>query len=657
MIDLPFPGKLHTIVNRIPLPALLGFLFCVLVSALPELAPVMRPVDGHVWTPVNSQRFRSGDTYQYGALVVGAVKGNLLSGSPTAKEKVQGGSIELLKAVSTALAASPTWITSDRRISIFISRCIFPGIIFLLCYVLLRFFSDNPRACVLAALFILFYLPSWYIFTSSPEIIKSLKVFVGYWAVILTINEYDYSTNFRFLVTSVSSCVFLATILSFVTLERRQAWWSFFLALILSVALAFTYPPQTIVGYFILTGLTAMFLLERELRKGFVFFSLGLSILAALAVMNYPNLVARYSNDTNSFGSIWNISFSGLREGVTFFDALSLFVKYTLITALSLYAAGSNRELRRWLIVLGLIGLVFVILDLFASNSLVSYRLLYRAHSLIWLCFVAAAFIGWFSRSSVKWVRSVPWHNRIKRAVSMLTVLLVIVVPLAGFSQFAWKNLQDRSHYLEEGQYGAYQWLREHTPNGSVVLAMDWDDVNLVPLYTDNYLFFGHLIVDNRSPVEEVARYLKAWNMLGLPDSRLKGLVEESVAHASDLIRYWPLYGMDRPLSFDRVAFESAMFVYGLIYWPFIGTLDGVPLAEKDSRRVDSDFVKKVMDWYDGRTWRTLGQTECDYILVSDFYWSEAGNLKENPHLRLVYQSSCRKIFQVISQPIIPESE
>ncbi|AFM24422.1 hypothetical protein [Desulfomonile tiedjei] len=657
MTDFQVPGKIHTIIDRIPLAALIGFLFCVFVSALPELAPIMRPVDGHVWTPVNSQRFRSGDTYQYGALVMGAVKGNLLSGSPTAKEKSQRGSIELLKVVSTALAAVPSWIASDRRVSIVISRCIFPGIIFLLCYLLLRLFLDNPRVCVFAALYVLFYLPSWYIFTSSPEIMKPLKVFLGYWAVILTVNEYDYSTNFRFLVTSVSSCVFLATMWSFVTLERRQTWWAFFLALILSVALAFNYPPQTIVGYLILAGLTAMFFLEKEPRKGFEFFGLGLSILAALALMNYPNLVLSYSSDTNSFGSIWNISFSELREGATFFDALFLFVKYALIIAVSLYAAGSNRELRRWLIVLGSIGLVFVILDLFASNSLVSYRLLYRAHSLVWLCFVAAAFIGWLSRSSEQWIGSALWKNRLKRAVSVLSILLVIVVPLVGFSQFAWKNLQDSSHYLEDGQYGAYQWLRENSPKGSVVLAMDWDDVNLIPMYTDNYLFFGHLIVDNRSPAEEVARYLKAWNMLGLPDSRLKRLVNESVAHASDLIRYWPLYGMSRPQSFDRVAFESAMFVYGLVYWPFIGSLDGVPLAEKDGRRVDFDFVKKVIGWYDGRIWRTLGQTECDYILVSDLYWGEAGNLRENPHLKLVYQSSCRKIFQVISPRVIPECE
>jgi hypothetical protein len=599
---------------------------------------------------VNSQRFRSGDTYQYGALVMGAVKGNLLSGSPTAKEKSQGGSVELLKAVPTALAAVPSWITSDRRISIVVTRCLFPGIIFLLCYVLLGFFLDNSRVCVFAALYILFYLPSWYIFTSSPEIIKSLKVLFGYWGVILTVNEYDYSTNFRFLITSVSSCVFLATIWSFVTLERRQAWWAFFLAFILSVALAFNYPPQTIVGYLILTGLTAMFLLEKEMRKGFVFFGLGLSILAALALMNYPNLVARYSNDTNSFGSIWNVSFSGVREGVTFGGALSLLVKYALITVLSVYAAGSDRELRRWLIVLGLIGLIFIILDLFANNSLVSYRLLYRAHSLVWLCFVAAACIGWFSRSSMKWIeRFGPWQNRVRRAIVFLSILLVIVVPLVGFSRFAWKNFQDRTHYLEKGQYEAYQWLRKNSPKGSVVLAMDWDDVSLIPMYTDNYLFFGHLIVDNRSPVEEVARYLQAWSMLGLPDFRLKGLVSESVLHASDLIRYWPLYGLDRPPPFDRIAFESAMFVYGLVYWPFIGNLDGVSLAKDDSRGADSDFVKKVIAWYDGRIWSTSGETECDYILVSDLYWSEAGNLRENPHLKLVYESSCRKIFRVIS--------
>jgi hypothetical protein len=178
---------------------------------------------------------------------------------------------------------------------------------------------------------------------------------------------------------------------------------------------------------------------------------------------------------------------------------------------------------------------------------------------------------------------------------------------------------------------------------------MDWDDVSLIPMYTDNYLFFGHLIVDNRSPVEEVARYLQAWSMLGLPDFRLKGLVSESVLHASDLIRYWPLYGLDRPPPFDRIAFESAMFVYGLVYWPFIGNLDGVSLTKDDSRGADSDFVKKVIAWYDGRIWSTSGQTECDYILVSDLYWGEARNLKENPHLKLVYESSCRKIFRVIS--------
>ncbi len=347
----------------------------------------------------------------------------------------------------------------------------------------------------------------------------------------MNLGEYEMlNSNFRFMITSVSSCVLMSFILSLALLEKGRGITSVIICTFFAIALAFAYPPQAILGYLILAGLTASFLLEHKFRDFIRFLAVAVSATGIVLAVCYSGGFFQASPKTDSFHQIFSISqlFAWESSSLEFLNIAG--TKFATIEAVALGAAWHQKRLRRWLLVLGGVGALFFLFSLAVNNDLIMFRLFYRAYALPWLVFVAIALFSWsLPRIKALSLRLGKKEVFVRRAVLSALVVMLVVGPIVGFAHFAWKQIQRPGSYIETCRWNAYEWLQNNTPKGSVVLAVDWDDVYMIPIFTQNSLLFGHQIIEYRTAQEEVLRYLQAWHILGLPRQDLRELVADSV--------------------------------------------------------------------------------------------------------------------------------
>jgi hypothetical protein len=136
-----------------------------------------------------------------------------------------------------------------------------------------------------------------------------------------------------------------------------------------------------------------------------------------------------------------------------------------------------------------------------------------------------------------------------------------------------------------------------------------------------------------------VLRYLNAWHILGLPRQDLRELVTDSLANYGDLRKSSPL----EPL--DTVKADSALFVHGLMYWPFIRQFKNLPIAGENDKQTNPQLVDLIMQWYDDQRWKDLtGRIPCVYAVVSEPYWRKANSINS---FDLVFQNECRRIYRI----------
>ena len=188
------------------------------------------------------------------------------------------------------------------------------------------------------------------------------------------------------------------------------------------------------------------------------------------------------------------------------------------------------RELRDWIIVLIAVGLSFKLINLLSSNPTSAARFFVRAYDQPWILFLLISlFFGFRQVYSGLKLGNRPISRILCKVAGVVIIAGVIAVPAIALSKHAIDNTRHLAYYIPDEQWQTYRWLKAHTEKDAVVLAMDWNDVYLVPIYTRNKIFFGHYILDNRSEYDEVGRYLTAWHLLGLPRKDLEKIVVKSV--------------------------------------------------------------------------------------------------------------------------------
>ena len=111
-------------------------------------------------------------------------------------------------------------------------------------------------------------------------------------------------------------------------------------------------------------------------------------------------------------------------------------------------------------------------------------------------------------------------------AVSLL--LYLIILTSNSFYANGYWNTKHFSRYIPTS-YGKLTFGEKNIAPNAEVLALNWRDIYLLPIYTDVNLIYGSWIIDNRSALFEVERYLAGQKLLGQPKFRIQQLAAQSV--------------------------------------------------------------------------------------------------------------------------------
>lgn len=640
---------MHKLTSPSIIIPLSGFLFCIIIVGSLNMAPMLMKKDGYVWSPLNSAQYISNDNYYYAAWMMEVIEGDFPPGNPSAKENAKNYSVEFFKVAPIALAAFPALFFSDPRYIFWISFTLFPGILFLLSYHLSHVFTKSRWFSFSIGFIAVFYYWGWY--SLQGGFLQAISNLLHYPLTILEISNKVIdclNDNFRFINISVSGCILLALFLFLVRLQDRQTWDRFTIALFFCLVISFTYLPMMILSYVFLLVFCIIYFIRADRKLFWCFFSLGVGVIIFLLSIGYLGMIGEFRGNTIFLNEIFmpkesnsaRILFSRWPE-----TWRSLVMNaYFVIGLIALFSSWRIKVLRDWIIVFMIAGVLIQVIFLIAPNDPYKARFYSRAYVQPFVVFsliaIAAGTKNLCEKAALMRFRS---FKHVGKFLCFVAISGLVFFPAVGFSRYAAKNTKTLASYIPQGQWDAFRWLQNNTERDSVVLAIDWSDVYLVPIYTHNNLFFGHYIIENRSKNNEVDRYLSAWHLLGLPRERLKQLVAESVSSYAILINT-----LFRSNTFSeinqypsRTTHESASFIHGLIYYPYNKEIEG--------RNTESaDFLPHIMKSYDNINWmKFIDSTPCDYALISSFYWDQAASLYNSKKFRLVYENDVRRIYKV----------
>jgi hypothetical protein len=635
-----FMRKLASPAISIPLS---GFLYCILLVGSLNLAPMLTEKDGYVWSPLNSAQYKSNDEYYYAAWMMEAAKGTFPPGNPSARENADVYSVEIFKVVPIILSAFPALFLSDPRYIYFVSFTVFPGILFLLSYSIAFRFTRSGWNSFSIGMAAVFYYWAWHCMQGG--FLQSISNFLHYPLHIITISNTDLSdlnSSFRFINISISGVILLALILSLVRLQEQQTWDRFTIALIFCLAISFTYLPMMVLSYALLAVFSSIYFIRANRKLFYHFFSLGAAVLIFLLSVGYLDMIGRFSENTHFLHEIF---ISERNDGGGSIFRPLVMNAYFWVGLIALACSWRIYTLRDWILALVIVSVLFELIFLAYPNDQYKTRFYSRAFLQPFVVFsLTAAVAGIKDLCKKDYLIRLCSANHAQKYLCFIVISSLVLFPAIGFSRYAAKNAQSLASYIPQGQWEAFQWLKKNTERDSVVLAIDWNDVYLVPIYTDNNLFFGHYIIENRTMNNEVDRYLSAWHLLGLPREDLLEFVSESVQSYLLLINT-----LFRSNSFfkanqfpSRETHESASFIHGLIYYPYNKKINRIKLESPD-------FLPHVMKYYDELDWiKVLDSTPCDYVLVSDFYLERARALTESGRFKLVYSNDIRRIYRLV---------
>ncbi|MGV8058392.1 MAG: hypothetical protein AB2L12_10270 [Smithellaceae bacterium] len=626
-----------------------GFLLCIIIISSLNLAPMLTKKDGYVWSPLNSAQYISNDSYYYAAWMMEVTEGAFPPGNPSAKENADVHTVELFKLVPIVLSSFPALFLFDPRYIYFVSFTVFPGILFLLSYGISFCFTRNKWLSFSVGIVAVFYYWGWY--SIQGGFTQAIYNLFHYPFTILEISDKVIdclNDNFRFVNISVSGCVLLSLLLCLVLLQKRQTWDRFTLALFFCLVIAFTYLPMMVLSYVFLFIFCIIYFIRADRKLFWCFFSLGVGVLIFLLSIGYLGMIGEFRGNTIFLNEIFipkesnsaRILFSRGPEALR-----SLVMNaYFVVGLIALFSSWRIKVLRDWIIVFLITGVLIQVIFFIVPNDSFKARFDSRAYVQPFVIFSLIAITTGIKNMIEKGaLMRFRYFKQVGNILCFIAISGLLFFPAVGFFRYAAKNTQTLASYIPQGQWDAFRWLQNNTKKDSVVLAIDWSDVYLVPIYTHNNLFFGHYIIENRSKNNEVDRYLSAWHLLALPRERLKEIVAESVSSYALLIN--KLFRSDAASQISQypsqTTFESASFIHGLIYFPYNKEIGSINLES-------TDFLPYIMRTYDNINWvKVIDSTPCDYVLVSNFYWNQAASLYNSNKFRLVYENDVRRIYKV----------
>lgn len=613
----------------------------------PELLPAIAGRPDRVWTLFNSANYRAGDMYYYASMLQQVLWGHIPPRPPNAL--ANSASPENFRWVSYAIAALPGLLTSDTRIVHLFTLALPSALSMAVGMGLSLYFTRRPWPAFMAALVATFFLQAWCALTVypsgprpgallawAPQMASSLEASLQ---LITHIYELDQYEMLRFAVPSISYVLLACFAFVLVLLDRRRSWPLAVVATAFAILLAFSYPPHTLAAYLLLIAFAAVNLFDRDWAGLRIFVAVGVTTIAALLVAGVPQILVRGFGEATFISSVYGLQSLTLQAASPGAAITHLVLnKYTLSFVAALYASRDVPALRRAVVAIGGVVLVFSC-SLLLEPSIYS-RFLERGIDHLWLLLISIVFWNALARRT-EFLERIPRH-----ALRAALAGVLLLTAAAGFCNLLAVNRQDGRHFIAAGQWAAYDWLARHA-SGETIAALNWDDIEFIAVYHGNLkCVFGPADLANLKPELGMVSYVSTWKDLGLKRAQLEHWVRRSAAAESGRLE---AVREHRPTPYlDADDFAASRIVSALVYYPYIDRFGGGPVATAGPKgwQTAPAFIDNVLEMFDEAPAKGyLSGAGVKYLLMSN----DERQLLDEDRLRdyeIVFQSGDRTVLR-----------
>lgn len=600
--------------GRNRLPYFVVLVFCCVVALLPELAPALVSRDGMVWSPVRSVNYHPGDLYYYAAYVGEIIQNGLPVYSPSAAELSGRPVIETWRVVPLMLGALPSLVTDDIRLVLVMGYFLSTLLFFSLPYLVARKIIDNRWAAAGVGLATFFLTdPMWANLPVHPNGLSDALHWIGRLfaytgrnlAFLTTIVEYDfYGSTFRFVNLSLSAPILLFYFfagLSLFLVERHgraRTIWLVILAL-LSPVMAFSYPSHSLISYGLLGAFAIVSFWRGDRPKALAFASVAMGTMLLLLSIGYFTILSDTLNNSELWKNIFASEKFVLRQNSFSFISGVVLNKYLLTFIIMLLLARGSEKLQHVLYVVGIVGLPLSMVSLLDTPQLWS-RFLGRGIDHIWFMFIAICVASAIERACfVTNANQSAWRRRAVVGAATAFVVIAAALPAYVFSRLAVHNVSGDSRYLPAERIEGYKWISEHLPPNATVVSLNWEDITLLPIYTSATLVVGHSVLDGRSPMEELRRFVESWRFFGRSWNDLSAML--AIAPGAIRDQHQLAYRGAKVPFLNEWEFAGAQFMEGVLYWPYVTKVGDVPIVgvEPNARTVSPEFGQLAFHLFD----------------------------------------------------------
>ena len=636
-----------------------GLLFCIILVILPELMSAFLGRPGFTWTPVHSQNYHMGDLYYYGAWLREAIETGVPVYSPTATELAGQPLIETVRSSGIILAALPGYIIPDIRWVIVFDYAFSAALFFSIGYFFAYVFTRNAWIGLGTGIAVLFMtdrlwvtipthadslsnVAGWLIY-SCRELVENLKH-------ILFFEEYDlYGSTFRFINISFSGPILLFYYLTACLTYKRTDIKTIALLAIISPLMAFTYPSHVAISYGLLVAFSIIAIYRRNKLTSIAFVSIGVFTILVLEIIKYRHIMS----DAYNNNQLWNNIFASdklvlLHNDIHHILAVIIFNKYLITYALMIYLSRHRQQIRDIVIATGIVSVPLSYVHLFDMPQFWA-RFLGRGIDHIWVMLLVVVLGDALYRTIIK-IQSLSEEYKIRRLLYLLmmrgvvfaSLAMLVILPGIGFVHFAKCTSSNGSRFIPNATMNFYRWIDSTLPSKSEIASLDWEDITLLPIFTNANLVIGHSLIDGRNPADELERFVSAWKFLGYNRLQLEQLIEMGPEATHALFQATPY--THPPPYLPNQQFSSSQFMMGILYWPYIKKIGGIQIAGSgDWGKITPDFRRYALDIFDrAESKNFLWRYKVKYITMSSEQLAQLGPPKD---MRLLYRTETRSIF------------
>src|SRR5271157_3266169 len=637
---------------------LAGILFCIVTVILPELFPAIHGRQGFDWTPVHSQNYRIGDLYYYAAWLREAVDSGFPVFSPSAKELAGQPLIETWRCLGIGLAALPGHVITDIRTLIVFDYAFSAALFFCAGYLFAFALTRNCWIALSTGVAVLFMTDRlWVPIPGHAESLAGLGKWMAtsYRIAIASLKyachpeEYDlYGSTFRFINMSFSTPILLFYYFMIILVYRQSDFKVIVPLAMFSPLMSFTYPSHAIAAYGLVTAFSNTALYRRKWRACVTFVSIGTATLLFLEVIKYRQMMS----ELLSRSQLWNNIFATeklvlLSPEIGYVLAAILFNKYLLTFLAMLYLARNQPLLVDIVAATGMVVVPLSGVYLFNMPQLWG-RFLGRGVDHLWFMLLVVV-VGNALRRTITGLRTGDARTQTFRDVCRRTFsgmaigmfLILFLLPGYGFTRLAVQTASDGSRFIPKETMEAYRWMGTHLTHKAEVATLDWEDITLLPIYTDLNLVVGHSVIDGRSPTEELKRFVETWKFLGYDRLQLEHLIDLGPTAVRGLFEA----KISAHLPYlAETEFAASQFMMGILYWPYVHDVAGIKIV-KDEKwgRISPAFRRYVLDIYDSaEPGEFIRRYKVNYVIMSAKQLMSPGSPKG---VRLLHRTGTRSIF------------